>query len=76
MNDLSMLELPSGEALIGMLVFSIIGMWAYRSGKHLDRPIRRWTGLALMLYGYFISSTWAVYVVGAGLSAVALFYQE
>ena len=61
------LELPSPAYLVGAILFGLVGMatWAY--GKKMQRPTTKWLGLALMLYPYVITSTWLMYLVGAGL---------
>ena len=74
MNDLNTVgalgfTLPTPAYLIGMLLLSIIGLAAYRYGKKASRPATRWIGLALMLYLYAVSATWALYAVGGALCA-------
>jgi hypothetical protein len=61
------IELPSGAYLIGVLLFSVVGMVAFWKGRVLKRPKLKWIGLALMLYPYVVWNTAGVYVVGAGL---------
>jgi hypothetical protein len=63
--------LPSTGYLIGLVIFGIAGYVAYRYGKKLSRPATKWIGIALMLYPYAISATWALYVVGIGLCVEA-----
>jgi hypothetical protein len=65
--------LPSPAYLVGVVVFSVIGMVAYYRGKRHDRPRSRWLGLALMLYPYAVWQTWLLYLVGAALSIVVWF---
>lgn len=72
MDDLKPLEsmaftLPSPAYLIGAILFGIIGYAAYRYGKKNDLDASKWVGVALMLYPVFISQTWLLYAVGAGL---------
>jgi uncharacterized membrane protein len=61
--------LPTPAYLIGMVLFSIVGLAAYRYGKKTSRTMTRWIGLALMLYPYAVSETWLLYVVGGALCA-------
>ena len=63
------LELPSPAYLIGMLVFGLVGLVAFRRGRVGKRPVTLWLGVALMLYPYLVSATWALYAVGAALCA-------
>ncbi|MGE5451450.1 MAG: hypothetical protein ACM3VZ_06350 [Acidobacteriota bacterium] len=65
------ITLPTPAYLIGMLIFSIIGMVAYYRGKASHKPKVRWLGLALMLYPYAVSSTAWLYLVGVSLSVAA-----
>ncbi len=62
-------ELPTPAYLFGALLFGVLGYVAYRRGKQADKPRTRWLGLALMLYPYLVSSTWALYGAGAALCA-------
>lgn len=73
-NELDMLAdfgitWPSPAYLVGVLVFSIVGMVAFYVGRRAGRPAQKWIGLALMLYPYVVWQTWALYVVGIGLCA-------
>jgi hypothetical protein len=70
------ITLPTPAYLIGMLVFSLIGIVAYYKGKASARPTVRWLGLALMLYPYAVSSTALLYLVGLGLSVAAWFAER
>jgi hypothetical protein len=63
------LSLPTPAYLIGMLLFSLVGMVAWWHGKRSERPTVKWLGLALMLYPYVVPQTWLLYVVGAALTA-------
>ena len=69
MEELKTLEslgftIPTPAYLIGVVLFSIIGYAAYRYGKKASVPTTKWVGVALMLYPYFVSETWLMYVVG------------
>ena len=61
------LSLPSQAYLVGVVLFGLIGIWAYRFGRRTHRQKTRWIGLALMLYPYAVSETWLLYLVGASL---------
>ncbi len=68
------IELPSKAYLIGVLLFSIIGMIAFWRGHKLQRaPVKR-LGLALMLYPYAVWSTEGIYIFGIGLCAALAVY--
>jgi hypothetical protein len=65
------IELPTPAYIAGVLVFSVIGIFAYYRGKARGLPRMRWSGLALMLYPYVVSSTGLMYAVGVGLVVLA-----
>ena len=75
LNTLSALgiTMPSPAYLAGALMFSIFGYAAYRYGKKMEQPYRKWIGVVLMLYPYGVSDTLWMYVVG-GLLCVALYF--
>jgi len=63
------LVLPSPAWIAGCVLFSLVGLAAWRYGKAVERPAIRWLGLALMLYSYFTAPTWLLYGVGLALCA-------
>ncbi len=63
------LELPSAAYLVGAVVFGVIGLLAWRSGRRLQNRRRLWLGVALMFYPYAVPNTVLLYAVGAGLCA-------
>jgi hypothetical protein len=70
------IEMPSATYLIGVLLFSVVGMMAFWKGRKLKRPRVKWLGLALMLYSYVVWSTAGVYVVGVGLCIALWVYRR
>ena len=69
------LTLPSPAWIFGCVLFSLLGIAAWRYGKAMKAPRIRWLGLALMLYGYVTSATWLLYLVGIAL-CVALWWNR
>ncbi len=63
------LELPSPAYLFGALVFGLVGLAAFRSGRKSGRQKTLWMGVALMLYPYAVSRAWLLYALGAALCA-------
>jgi apolipoprotein N-acyltransferase len=61
--------LPSPGYIFGAILFGLIGLVAFRAGRKQQRPRAVWIGVALMLYPYLISQTWAIYAVGVALCA-------
>jgi hypothetical protein len=66
------LTLPTPAYIVGVILFSLLGMWAYYRGKRLGISVQKWLGLALMFYPYVVPQTWLLYVVGAALTAAAI----
>ncbi len=78
LNALEMLgiTLPSPAYIVGVIVFSVIGMVAYYVGRRRHQSATKWIGVALMLYPYVVWSTWGVYVVGIALTVAAWFLSQ
>jgi hypothetical protein len=60
-------NLPSSANLIMGLLFGSIGLGYFMYGKNTSNVAFRYSGVALMVYPYFIENTLAVLAVGAGL---------
>ena len=76
MNELKQLqllglELPTPAYLVGAFFFGIIGWIVFRRGRKTSAAVLTGTGVALMLYPYGVSDTWALWLVGGALSGVA-----
>ena len=65
------IELPTAAYLIGVVVFSVIGLVAFHLGRKRKRRAVMWIGVAQMLYPYVVWETVWMYVVGVALSAAA-----
>jgi hypothetical protein len=63
------IELPTPAYLVGVVVFSVIGLVAFYSGRKRKRRAVMWLGVALMLYPYVVWATVPMVVVGVALSA-------
>jgi hypothetical protein len=59
------IDLPSPAYLAGLIVFGIVGYVAWRRGRKAEKPSLMWVGLATMLYPYFVSQTWLLWLIGA-----------
>lgn len=66
------MRLPSPLALIGMILFSTLGMWAIKDGRRNPNIKVLLLGFVLALYSYFTPEAWQVWAIGAGLT-VAVF---
>ncbi len=71
-----MIELPEPLALFGMVLFSLIGMWAFKEGRREANIKLLLLGIALLGYGYFFSGAWQVWAIGTGLTVVAIKVRE
>lgn len=81
MDSLSQLQamgltLPSPAYLAGAIIFSFIGMALYWLGKRSSHVTVKWLGVALMFYPYAVTDTWMLYLIGAGLTAAAIYYSK
>lgn len=63
-------EWPTPAYLLGAIVFGLLGMVAFSRGRKNSQPVLTWTGLALMLYPYAIGSTWLLWSLGVGMTAL------
>ncbi len=57
------------------VVFSFVGFLAFRYGRKNQEPRPLVLGLALMLYGYFVTNAWVSLGIGAVLT-ILLFYPK
>ena len=55
------------------VVFGSIGLGYFVYGKRQSAPVPLVCGIALMIYPYFVASTWATVLVGGALMAVPFF---
>jgi hypothetical protein len=56
-----------------VVMFSIVGLAAFRYGKKNGEPRPLVLGVLLMVYGYFVSDAWISLLVG-GLLTGLIFY--
>jgi len=61
-----MANLDTSMLLWGLL-FGSIGMGYFLYGKKRANPVARYSGIALMVYPYFVSSTVALVAIGVVL---------
>jgi hypothetical protein len=62
--------------IIGCGLFSSIGLAAFMYGKRTQSMRAMITGVALMAYPYFISSTVVIYLAGISLTAALYFWRD
>jgi len=68
------LSMNVNNILLG-LVFGSVGLGYFMYGKKKSNLVIRYTGLALMVYPYFVENTWALLVVGIVLMLVPKFIE-
>jgi hypothetical protein len=61
--------MPTPAQLFAYILFGIVGLVAFRYGKQRGLWGAVSIGLALMVYPYFVSQTWLLYLVGTALCA-------
>jgi len=68
--------MPSPAILFAALLFGLVGIIAFNYGRKNACWGPMVLGLALMTFPYFVSQTWAVYLVGTGLCVGLYFWRE
>ena len=68
--------MPTPVVLFASVFFGAIGLGAFVYGKRSFRWKPMFLGVALMLYPYFISQTWLLYVIGCALCAGLFLFRE
>ena len=63
------MDLPTPANLFASVFFSLVGFTALRYGKKQGMRVPIVVGIALMVYPYFISQTWLMYLIGLALCA-------
>lgn len=70
-----MLPFMDTANLLWGLLFGSIGLGLFLYGKKQGRVVPLLSGIALMVYPYFVPNTIALVVIGVALSAVPYFYR-
>ena len=68
--------MPELSDLLAMLIFSIIGIIAFRAAKREAQPVRLVISMVLMVYPYFVPSGLWLWVVGIGLTGGVFFFKD
>jgi hypothetical protein len=58
-----------------IVLFSLVGLAAFRYGRKTSEARPMLLGAALMVYGYFVSSAWLSLLVG-GVLTVLIFFPD
>jgi len=70
------IELPGTAYVVGVCLFSVVGMVAFWKGRKLKRQHVKWLGVVLMFYPYFVWNTVAIYGVGIALCIALWVYRR
>ena len=73
MDLLSQLRGFSFAAILIAVVFSVVGLIAFRRGRKESEPRPLFLGIALMAYGYFVTNAWVSFGIGALLTLLLFF---
>ena len=68
--------MPTPAALFGSLFFGVIGLVAFRYGNKSTLIVPMLLGLGLMIYPWFVSETWMLYVIGCALTGAVWFFRN
>lgn len=60
----------SGWGLLAGMLFSVVGFFYFRAGKRKSDFSALGTGIALMVFPYFVTKTIYIIAVGAGILAL------
>ena len=68
--------MPDPDDLIAMLIFSIVGIIAFKQGKRDLNIPKIVLGLVLLMYSYFIPSGFWLWAVGVALTGLLFVFRE
>lgn len=68
--------MPTPAALFALILFGAIGLGAFMYAKRTASWAPAIFGLALMVYPWFVSRTWLLYAIGAGLCLGLYYFRE
>ncbi len=66
----------SVSALVGSLIFSVIGLYVYRLGKKASNSPQVYVGVSLMIYSYFTPTALLTWGAGIALCGAAYYYRD
>ena len=66
------MELPEPFALVGMVILSLLGMWALKEGRREANIKQLVLGIVLVVYSYLTADPWIVWGIGVALT-IAVF---
>lgn len=70
------MTLPGPLAIVGMIMFSLLGMWAIKEGKRESNIKELLLGFVLVGYSYFTPEAWQVWLIGVVLTVAVFMNRE
>jgi hypothetical protein len=70
------MDLPPPSDLLGMLIFSIIGLIVFKVAKREAQPVRLVIGMTLMIYPYFVPRGIWIWVAGVLITGTLFVFKE
>jgi len=68
--------MPSPAALFALILFGLIGTVALMYGKRMQEWKPMVIGAVMVIYPYFVSQTWLIYVIGCALCVALYFFRD
>lgn len=68
--------MPGPAALFASVLFSVLGFAAFRYGKKYGLWPPLAIGLTLMVYPYFVTQVWLIYLIGCVLCGALFVMRE
>jgi len=68
--------MPSPAALFALILFGLIGTVALMYGKRMQEWKPMVIGAVMVIYPYFVSQTWLIYVIGCMLCVALYFFRD
>ncbi len=70
------MEMPSASNLFALILFGSVGFAAFIYGKKAASWKAMAIGIGLMVYSYFIDTTWLLYLIGVALTAALFVFRD
>jgi len=68
--------MPSPAALFALILFGLIGTVALMYGKRMQEWKPMVIGAVMVIYPYFVSQTWLIYVIGCALCVALYLFRD
>lgn len=66
----------STSAIVWNILFGAIGSGYFIYGKRQHEGVPMFCGVALMMFPFFVSSAWALFLIGVLLMAIPFVFRE